>query len=338
MVVKENYSLINHNTFHIDVSAKEYVELLSESEIIEYTSRLVNSSSRFCILGGGSNVLFTKDFSGTVLHIKIDGIEIIEQKHDYVLVEAGAGVVWDDLVTFVVDNNFGGIENLTSIPGTVGAAPIQNIGAYGVELKDVFHSLNAVEIETGNVKKFSAQDCKFSYRESVFKNELKGQYVITSVLLKLSTDPQVNAGYKLVEDKINELGLSSPCISDIRKIIAGIRKSKLPDPDELGNAGSFFKNPVIGIEQYSELSKSFDNIPSYKLDDQYIKVPAAWLIELCGLKGYREGNVGTHKTQPLVLVNYGGANGAEIVRFAEKIQSKVQNKFGIQLHPEVNIV
>lgn len=338
MFIKDNYSLKDLNTFHIDVSAKKFIELSSADEIIQYFSSIYEDFSEYFILGGGSNVLFTKDYPGTVLHIKIDGINIIEQNDDFILVEAGAGVIWDDLVSHAIDNNFGGIENLTSIPGTVGAAPIQNIGAYGIELKDVFHSLKAVEIESGSIKTFSNKDCRFEYRDSIFKNELKGKYIITSVRLKLSTNPKINTAYKPVKEKIDELGYENPGIGDIRKIISDIRISKLPDPEVLGNAGSFFKNPVISIDSYNDLQKSFESIPSYKVNDQYIKIPAAWLIEKSGLKGLREGNVGTHKTQPLVLVNYGGVSGEEIVKFAEKIQNKVQNKFGIRLAPEVNIV
>ncbi len=338
MVIKENYSLKDYNTFHLDVSAKKFIELSTAEEITEYFKTIHDKSEDILILGGGSNVLFTRDFDGTIIHIVNNNIKVLNQDQDHVLVEADAGVVWDDLVNYTVENNYGGIENLALIPGTVGAAPIQNIGAYGVELKDVFHSLMAVEIGTGIISLFNHSDCLFGYRESVFKNELKNRYAVISVILKLTVNPIVNTNYKALAAKLDELNISSPGIKEMRDIIIQIRNSKLPDPEELGNAGSFFKNPVVSHDKFIELKSTYAQIPSFPVDDESVKVPAAWFIEHAGLKGFREGEVGTHEFQPLVIVNYGNAKGEDVINFANKIQKKVKEKFGIKLLPEVNIV
>ncbi|MBU1096351.1 MAG: UDP-N-acetylmuramate dehydrogenase [Bacteroidetes bacterium] len=338
MKLFENYSLKNYNTFHIDVTTKKFVELLSIDSASSYFASNNDPSENILLIGSGSNILLTQNYEGTVIHPNITGIKVIHKTDDFVLVESGAGVVWDDLVTFAIENNYGGIENLTSIPGTVGAAPVQNIGAYGVELKDIFHSLNAIEIATGERRKFNLEECEFGYRDSVFKNELKGKYVITKIVLRLSINPELNIDYQAVKEKINERDSENLSIKDVREIIAEIRNNKLPDPQKYGNAGSFFKNPVVVSDKLEELQQSYGDVPHFVVDYNHFKLPAAWLIEKAGLKGKRIGNVGTHVNQPLVIINYGGASGNEILEFSKFIQKEVKNKFAIHIMPEVNII
>ena len=289
-------------------------------------------------LGGGSNILFTKNFDGIVIKISIGGIKIVDEDEQSVTVEAGAGVTWNELVEYCVEKNFGGIENLILIPGTVGAAPIQNIGAYGQELKDTFFELSGILTESGKEISFDKAACEFSYRSSIFKNKLKNKFVITSVKLRLKKNPVVNLSYKDVTDEIQKLNLSNASIIDVCNVVKSIRQRKLPDPAMIKNAGSFFKNPVINFSKFEGMQKRYPSVKYYPVDEENVKIPAAWLIEKCGFKGSREGNVGTHHTQPLVIVNYGYASGSEILSFAEKIKHSVMDKFEISLEFEVNII
>jgi len=338
MLIHQDYSLKRLHTFGIDVKTKLFAEIFSDEDLLEIISdRKLMTEPKF-ILGGGSNILFTKNFNGLVIKISLPGIYKVDENEKSVLIEAGAGEVWDSLVTFCVSNNFGGIENLTLIPGSVGAAPIQNIGAYGQELSDTIESLKGIFIEDGTVKSFSKSDCNFSYRNSIFKKELKNKFIITSLRLKLNKNPIVNLTYKKVEDEIQNLKISNPTITDLSKLVAKIRKSKLPHPDEIGNAGSFFKNPVVHYQKYLELVESHPGIISYDVDKNFKKIAAGWLIENCGWKGRRIGNVGTHQKHALIIVNFGDATGDEVLDFSIRIIQAVELKFGIRLENEVNII
>ena len=338
MKIKNQYSLKNLTTFGNNVYTKEFIEISSTREIQELIADEPLSNSRIFVLGSGSNVLFTKDFDGLVINNLIPGIKIVEEGNESCVVEAGAGVKWDGLVQFCVERNLGGIENLSAIPGTVGAAPIQNIGAYGQELEETFYELKAIEIGTGKQAVFNKSECKFSYRDSVFKNKLRNKFIITFVKLKLSKNPLINFSYKPVQEELQRREINSPTIKDIREIVISIRNSKLPDPKKLGNAGSFFKNPVITKEKFEELKKSYKDLKHFAVDENSVKIPAAWLIEECGWKGKRMGNVGTYEKQPLVLVNYGGASGKEILEFSIKIKNSVQSEFGVVLENEVIVL
>jgi UDP-N-acetylmuramate dehydrogenase len=338
MLIHQDYSLKRLHTFGIDVKTKLFAEIFSDEDLLEIISDKKLMTEPKFILGGGSNILFTKNFNGLVIKISLPGIYKVDENEKSVLIEAGAGEVWDSLVTFCVSNNFGGIENLTLIPGSVGAAPIQNIGAYGQELSDTIESLKGIFIEDGTVKSFSKSDCNFSYRNSIFKKEFKNKFIITSLRLKLNKNPIVNLTYKQVEDEIQNLKINNPTITDLSKLVAKIRKSKLPHPDEIGNAGSFFKNPVVHTQKYLELVESHPGIISYDVDKNFKKIAAGWLIENCGWKGRRIGNVGTHQKHALIIVNYGDATGDEVMDFSIRIIQAVELKFGIRLENEVNII
>ncbi|RKY90708.1 MAG: UDP-N-acetylenolpyruvoylglucosamine reductase, partial [Ignavibacteriae bacterium] len=295
MKIFTNHPLANYSTLGIDAKAKLFVEINSVEDINELlrSNKFINESK--LILGGGSNLLFTKDFDGLIIKISIPGISIIEEDDQTVLIEAGAGVLWDVLVNYAIENNYGGIENLILIPGTVGAAPIQNIGAYGQELAETFHSLNGVLLDAGEKKTFIIDECKFGYRDSIFKNELKNKIIITSVRLRLSKNPKSQLSYQEVKNEIENQNIINPTIKDVSRIISEIRRTKLSDPKELRNAGSFFKNPVIPLEKYKSINDTYPDLKCYPVDDDNVKIPAAWLIEKCGLKGTRKGNVGTHQ-------------------------------------------
>jgi UDP-N-acetylmuramate dehydrogenase len=338
MNAKENFSLKFLNTFGIDAKAGYFLEFNSIKELhrIIHDSQWMNFEK--LILGGGSNILFTKNFDGLVLQNKIKGIEIIKEEGDDVYVQAGAGEIWHHLVMYCVDKGLGGIENLSLIPGTVGAAPMQNIGAYGAEIKDIFFSLEAVSMRDGKVKKFTTSECEFGYRESAFKKALKGLYVITSVTLKLNRKPVLNVSYGAIKSTLDEMGVKDLSIQAISNAICQIRSSKLPDPAKIGNAGSFFKNPEIPEHQFRELLSKYPDIPSYKTVPGMVKVPAGWLNEQCGWKGKIVGQTGVHKNQALVLVNFGNAKGEEIKKLSEDIKKSVKEKFGIELETEVNII
>jgi UDP-N-acetylmuramate dehydrogenase len=338
MTVKENYSLKMLNMFGVDCSAKYFIEAEKEADINEALSfsKTVNLSILF--LGGGSNILLTKDFNGIVIKIGIKGIKILEDKNEYVIVESYAGELWDDLVSFCVKKEFYGIENLSLIPGTVGAAPIQNIGAYGIEIKDVLQSVEGVLIESNIKKVFSNAECKFDYRDSIFKHEFKDKFVVTKIVLKLSKKKKFNLNYRAFQEFLNLVDKEKITIKDVSELVKEIRSSKLPDTGEFGNAGSFFKNPEINSSEFFRLQEKYPDIVHFQVEKGKFKIPAGWLIEKSGFKGRREGEVGTYKHSALVIINYGNATGAEIISFAEEIQEAVKNKFGIKLIPEVNII
>ncbi len=336
MRVLENISLKKYNTFGIDANADYFAEITSENELPEVISFSDKKNLNKLILGGGSNILFTDNYHGAVIKLSIPGIKIIDEDSSNVLLEAGAGVKWHSLVEYCVDRNLGGIENLSLIPGTVGAAPIQNIGAYGRELKDVFEYLNAFSPEEGTICRYSKSECNFGYRDSIFKRELKGKLIITGIVIKLDKNPKFNLDYGTVRTEVEKLKLKNITVKDISNVICSIRKSKLPDPSIIGNAGSFFKNPLVLPEEFSELKKKFPDILGYS-DGNLVKLSAGRLIEMCGWKGKRAGNTGVHSKQALVLVNYGNATGKEIIKLAEEVRNSVYKKFGVLLKEEVNI-
>jgi len=340
-VIQENVSLVNFNTFRIDVSARWFVEVYAEADLISILKSDFIKSKQVLVLGGGSNMLFTKDYDGLVLKIGIPGIEVHEAElgaKEEVVVRAGAGVSWKDLVEFCVEKGYGGIENLSLIPGTVGASPVQNIGAYGVELKDVFESCTAVEIATGEKRNFSYEDCAFGYRESVFKSSLKHKYIITSVNYHLSKRPVINIQYGAIQQELEKRAILQPGIADVAKVVSEIRVSKLPDPSTIGNAGSFFKNPIISATEFERLQSEFPGVVNFPAGEGKVKVAAGWLIEACGFKGMVSGRTGTWKNQALVLVNHGAASGKEVYDFSEQIIDAVADKFGVRLEREVNIL
>jgi UDP-N-acetylmuramate dehydrogenase len=334
MNLESNKSLKKYNTFGIEASASLFFEFKNEADLLEM---LKNNSKPLLVLGGGSNILFTQNFDGLVLRNAIKGIELISETEENVFIRTGAGEIWHQFVMHCIDNNWAGVENLSLIPGTVGAAPMQNIGAYGVEIKSVFESLDAIHCKTFQKRTFTNQECKFGYRESVFKHELKGEYIITSVTFKLSKIPQINASYGAITDVLKEKNIDNPTIKDISDAVIQIRTSKLPNPEVLGNAGSFFKNPEIAISLYEQLKSDFPTIVGYPTENG-VKLAAGWLIEQCGWKGKIVGNTGSHKDQALVLVNYGNATGNEIYQLALAIKKSVFDKFGVEINPEVNIV
>ncbi len=334
--IRENVSLKNFNTFGVEAIAKYLVEINHEDELTELFLDPKWLQMPRLVLGGGSNVLFTKDFEGLVIRMNIRGIEH-RINHEEVYVEAGAGESWNELVNYCVGHDFAGMENLSLIPGSVGASPVQNIGAYGVELKDVFESCQAFEISTQQIKTFVKEACGFGYRESIFKGELKDRFIITSVKFKLSTKPKVNTKYGAIEEELRKREIAGPTIQDVSKVVAHIRVSKLPDPSTIGNAGSFFKNPVIGFGEFERLKNKFSELVHYPAGNNQIKLAAGWLIEQCGWKGKIVGQTGTWKNQALVLVNHGNASGAEIFALSSQIIDSVYNKFGVYLNREVNI-
>ena len=336
IVTQQNKSLKLYNTFGIDVNSKKFVEIFSEDELQQLLSTNITNEP-FLILGGGSNVLFTRDFEGLVIKISIPGLSNVVYG-DRIEVTAGAGVVWQDLVIYCVNNNFAGMENLSLIPGTVGASPVQNIGAYGVELKDVFQSCTAFEIATGEKKVFNFEDCQFGYRDSIFKNELKAKFIITSVVFSLTNQPKLNTQYGAIQQELKTRNIEEPTIKDISDVVSQIRVGKLPDPSTIGNAGSFFKNPVIEAEKFAAIYVNFPDLVHYSLPEGREKLAAGWLIEQCGFKGVTVGNTGTWKHQALVLVNHGGASGEEVYSFSEQIIHAVDAKFGVLLEREVNIL
>ena len=338
MLLLKNHSLKNLNTFGVDIKAKLFAEVFSEEELIKLLSNETLKQEKKFVLGGGSNILFTKDFEGMIIKVSIPEIKLLEEHPDSVLVEAGAGVEWDALVKYCVDKNYGGIENLTLIPGTVGAAPIQNIGAYGQELADSFDSLTGIFLESGENKTFKKKECNFSYRSSIFKEELKNKFIITYVRLKLTKNPKPNISYKTLKEYLSENKILNPTIKDISKAVAEIRRSRLPDPIKFGNTGSFFKNPVLSVETFYKLKTEFPDMVSFPSETELVKISAGWLIEKCGWKGKRLGEVGTSPDHALVVCNYGNASGAEILEFTMRLKEEVANKFGIWLEEEVNIL
>jgi UDP-N-acetylmuramate dehydrogenase len=339
MTVSENISLKSFNTFGIEARARYFVRVRTTQELHDVLANPAYSPLPKLILGGGSNVLFINDyFDGLVIKIDIKGIAVLEETDQSVLLEVGAGEVWHDLVMHTIEKGYSGLENLSLIPGTVGAAPMQNIGAYGVEIKETFDSLEALHVKSGESRRFTNAECRFGYRESVFKHELKGQYIITSVRFRLSKMPVFHTSYGAIQDTLREMGVGELSVKAISEAVCRIRRSKLPDPAQIGNAGSFFKNPEIPKAQYDDLKARYPDMPGYITAQDFVKVPAGWLIEQCGWKGKIVGATGVHKLQALVLVNYGDAKGREIKALAESVQQSVQERFGIRLTPEVNFL
>jgi UDP-N-acetylmuramate dehydrogenase len=337
MLLQENFSLKPYNTFGIEVKARFFATFENVQELQQLLQKPGIANAEKLILGGGSNVLFTRNFDGVVLKNNIKGISVIDQNEDFALVKAGSGEVWHEMVLFCIEHGLAGVENLSLIPGTVGAAPLQNIGAYGVELKDVFESLEAVNVETGRLETFGKEACDFGYRESYFKKAGKGKYIIVSVTLKLRKKPEFNTSYGDIQKTLATMEITDLNIKAISEAVCAIRKSKLPDPAVIGNAGSFFKNPEVDKSEFESLKKLYPEMPGYVISESKIKVPAGWLIEQLGWKGKQIDNYGVHKNQALVLVNYGGAEGNKIKQLAHDIIASVKEKFGIELSPEVNI-
>ncbi|GFD79193.1 UDP-N-acetylenolpyruvoylglucosamine reductase [Tenacibaculum sp. KUL118] len=335
MNIQENISLKEYNTFGIDVNAKRFVSITSVYQL----QQLLKEEKNLFLISGGSNMLLTKDIENLVVHIDIKGISIDRENPNNIHLTVNAGENWHEFVLWCVSQNYGGLENLSLIPGNVGTCPIQNIGAYGVEVKDTITKVEAVEIKTGKLVSFSAEECQFGYRNSIFKNEAKGKYVLTSVSFQLTkNNHKLNTSYGAIESELASKDITNPTIKDISDAVIAIRQSKLPDLKEIGNSGSFFKNPVISREHFEKLQKKYPNTPSYVISDTEIKVPAGWLIEQSGFKGKRFGDYGVHEKQALVLVNYGNAKGNEIYELAQNIQHTIKEKFNINLEIEVNII
>lgn len=337
MTIQHNFSLKNYNTFSIDAKAKEFIAVHSIDELKKVLYE--NADKKKFILGGGSNMLLTQDIDALVIHIDLKGKKVIQEDENHVWVEAQAGENWHEFVLWNIEQNYGGLENMSLIPGNVGTTPVQNIGAYGAEIKDTFVSCEAMRISTQETKTFDNNECKFSYRESVFKQEAKDQYIITSVVFKLTKNNHIiNTGYGDIQKELESKGITQPTIKDVSNAVIAIRQSKLPDPKELGNSGSFFKNPIISREQFNKAKVLHPEIKHYDVSETEVKVPAGWMIEQAGLKGYREGDAGVHARQALVLVNYGNATGQDILNLSKLVQKTVLDKFGIAIEAEVNVI
>ena len=335
MDVKENYSLKKYNSFNIDVVAKEFIQINSVKELIDLQKNSKNKNKLF--IGGGSNILFTNNFEGLVVHINLKGISVKKMNENFSEIKVMSGENWNELVNWCIENNLGGLENLSLIPGNVGAAPIQNIGAYGVELKDVFISCEVYDLNAEKLNIYNLNDCKFGYRDSIFKKNKN--LIVVSVKMKLSSkNHKINSSYGGINDELKKLNIKEPTIKDISNVVCEIRNKKLPNPNKIGNAGSFFKNPIVNSKKINWLKENFNNIPFYKIDENSYKIPAAWLIETSGFKGKDFGNFGVHKTQPLVLVNYGKASGSDINKLSQSIKEVVNKLFKIELETEVNII
>ena len=337
MDIINNRSLKPYNTFGIKVDAKHFVEVASAAEIQEARKYLKEHSENFLVIGGGSNILFTKNFDGLVIKINLKGKEHTGEDEKHYYVKAQAGEDWDEFVSYCVDHGYAGIENLSLIPGYVGASPIQNIGAYGVEMKDHFHSLEYLNLSDGSVRTMQTTECRFGYRDSVFKQELKGKVIILSVTFKLDKIPVFKTGYGAIKEELAILGSDELTIKKIREAVIRIRMSKLPDPTETGNAGSFFKNPLVSKVFHDKLKSGFPQLVSFPQSDGTYKLAAGWLIEQCGWKGKRSGDAGVHEKQALVIVNYGNATGSDIISLADQIRASVRKKFNVNLENEVNV-
>lgn len=337
-MIEENVSLKRYNTFGIEASARYFARFDSTQDLLSLLDDARAKPQPRLILGGGSNLLLTGDVDGLVLRNEIKGIDIVDENDEYVFIRAGAGESWHGLVLHCVNNGYAGMENLALIPGHAGASPMQNIGAYGVEIKDIFHELEAVHLHDRTGHRFSRADCAFGYRESVFKGRYKNQFVITSVTYRLTKTPHFNTSYGAIAQELENMGVKELSIAAVAQAVINIRSSKLPDPKQVGNAGSFFKNPTIPNDQFEPLQKNFPGIVAFPAGGDHTKLAAGWLIEQCGWKGYREGDAGCYPKQALVLVNYGNAAGGEIYALSEKIIDSVHQKFGIALEREVNIM
>ena len=337
MEIVSNYSIKKHNTFGIEAKAKQFVAVHSVQDL--KTILQENQSQKKFILGGGSNMLLTKDIDALVIHIDLKGKKIIKENNDFVWVESQAGESWHEFVLWTIDQNFGGLENMSLIPGNVGTTPVQNIGAYGTEIKDTFASCEAMTIESQEMRTFTKEECRFGYRESIFKNEAKNQYVITSVVFKLTKiNHKINTSYGDISSELAKNNITIPTLKDISNAVIAIRQSKLPDPKELGNSGSFFKNPILLKSDFEKIQQQFPEIKYFDISKTEVKVPAGWLIEKAGFKGKRFGDAGIHKNQALVLVNYGNATGQEILNVSKDIQETIFKKFGIHIEAEVNVI
>lgn len=332
-----NYSLAQHNTFGIDAKCSRYIEYATACEAKEAVKGLTDSDMPLLLIGGGSNLLLTKDFQGTVLHSAIKGISSTFIDGG-VLVRCGSGETWDDVVAHCVSHGWHGMENLSLIPGEVGASAVQNIGAYGAEVKDIIYKVEAVEISTGKSCFFTNEDCEYAYRDSKFKHDWKNKYLITYVTYRLSTVFNSHLDYGNIRTELDKKGIEHPTAEQLRQAIIDIRNAKLPDPKVEGNAGSFFMNPIVDMEKFNELLAEYPDMPHYEIDEEHEKIPAGWMIDQCGWKGKTVGKAGVHSKQALVLVNKGGATGQDIVNLCETIRRDVKEKFGIDIHPEVNII
>ncbi len=335
-MIQENFPLKTYNTFGLDIRAKMFFNIEHIDQIATVFKQ--NPDIPKLIIGGGSNVLFCADFEGLVLKMSTKGIVKTKEDEDFVFLNVQAGEIWHEFVVYCIENNYAGVENLSLIPGTVGAAPMQNIGAYGVEIKEVIESVEVMDKENFEKKVFSNKDCHFAYRESIFKNTDKDRYIITAVNFRLRKKPVFNMTYGAIQDTLKEMNIDEISIKAISEVVCHIRKSKLPDPAVIGNAGSFFKNPEVGKLQYEDLKLRFPDIPAYPVSETQVKIPAGWLIEQAGWKGKRIGEIGVHPKQALVLVNYGEGSGKEILALAQEIQRSVAEKFGIGISPEINII
>ena len=337
MQIQHNFSLKNYNTFGIEAKAKQFVAVHNLDELQAVLKN--HSSEKKFILGGGSNMLLTQDIDALVIHIDLKGKKIIKEDDDFVWVESQAGEVWHEFVLWTIDQNFGGLENMSLIPGNVGTTPVQNIGAYGAEIKDTFVSCDAMSIENQEVKTFTKDECKFGYRESIFKQEAKDKFIITSVVFKLKKHSHIiNIDYGDIKAELSKNNVNNPTIKDVSNAVIAIRNTKLPNPKELGNSGSFFKNPVISKELFEKVQAKFPEVKHFEVSPTEVKVPAGWLIENAGLKGYRNGDAGVHKNQALVLVNYGNATGQDILNLSKYVQKTVFDKYGIAIEAEVNVI
>lgn len=334
----KNYNLLNHNTFGISGNCRRFVEFDNVDELQTCVRSITAEDKPLLIIGSGSNLLLTRDFPGLVLHSAIMGREVVKESDGKVWLRCGSGETWDDIVAYAVEKGWYGAENLSLIPGEVGASAVQNIGAYGAEAKDLITKVEAVEIATGNVVEFSNEDCRYAYRQSRFKNEWKDHYVITYVTYCFSLDFCPDLDYGNIRHSLEEQGISKPTAQQLRQTIINIREAKLPDPKVTGNAGSFFMNPVVGRDVYERLAAQYEGMPHYVVDADHIKIPAGWMIEQCGWKGASLGRAGVHDRQALVLVNRGGATGEEVVTLYKRIIEDVRAKFGIEIHPEVNVI
>jgi len=335
-MILRNVSLKRYNTFGLYYKADNLITIKSENEAVSILKKIDTLTKPILIIGKGSNILFTKDFRGTLLHSEIGGITIEENRPEYAILSGGSGINWDDFVEWSVINGYGGLENLSLIPGTVGATAVQNIGAYGIEVKETIEKVRAISLEDGSIREFNNEECRFEYRNSIFKNDLKGKYLITRVYYKLTTKPLLHLDYGSLGDEVRKKGDAT--LKNLRAAVIDIRRKKLPDPDKIGNAGSFFKNPVVSISIAEEIKRKYPLVPVYENQSGGIKLAAGWLIDQCGWKGKRIGYAGVHEKQALVLVNYGNATGKEIYLLSEEIRQSVLKKFGVNLEREVVVI
>ncbi|MBE7173270.1 MAG: UDP-N-acetylmuramate dehydrogenase [Williamsia sp.] len=338
MTIQQNVNLLPYNTFHVQAMARQFAAVRNPGELDEVLEVCPPQQQPVLVLGGGSNLLFVDDYDGLVIRNELMGITVVQEDDEYAYVQVGAGENWHRFVQYCVQNGLGGVENLSLIPGSTGASPIQNIGAYGVEVKDVFHALEAFHLGDRERTTFNLEDCEFGYRESVFKKKHKGAFIILHVTFRLSKKPRFNTSYGALEQELEKMGIQELSLQAVSEAVIRIRQRKLPDPARIGNAGSFFKNPEVDLSVYQQLKKDFQNMPGYTTGEEKIKLAAGWLIEQCGWKGYRQGDAGCYEKQALVLVNWGGATGRQIYQLSSEIAESVEKKFGVKLEREVNVI